>query len=151
MINVKQAKWMCCEDISMIRGYERAVNDNTQMYDLHHLEGVFYTSDELKKMGRYYKQPAMALIFLTKSEHQKIHGVFRDTSMQTRKKLSESHVNHKKLSKPVRQYDKDGVFIQEYPSTREVNRIFGYCHSHIQECCNGKRKQAYGYIWRYSD
>lgn len=87
MISEKQARRFCCDDISLIRGYERAVNDTTQKYELHHLEGVFYTKDEMIRLGKYYKQPAMALIFLTKSEHAKIHTVFGEEKY---KKISEA-------------------------------------------------------------
>lgn len=36
-----------------------------------------------------------------------------------------------------------------YPSTNEVERQLGFAHSYISKCCNGKRKTAYGYTWRY--
>lgn len=52
-------------------------------------------------------------------------------------------------SKTVYQYSLNGEFVAEYPSTMEVQRQLGFAHTHISYCCNGKRKQAYGYIWRY--
>lgn len=36
-----------------------------------------------------------------------------------------------------------------YVSTREIRRQFGFDHGCISKCCNGKRKQAYGYTWKY--
>lgn len=36
-----------------------------------------------------------------------------------------------------------------YESTKDVERTCGYRHSAISECCNGKRKRAYGFEWRY--
>lgn len=53
------------------------------------------------------------------------------------------------LSKKVLQFTKDGTFIREWPSTHEITRQLGFHSSHIQKCCNGKQKTAYGYIWRY--
>lgn len=55
-----------------------------------------------------------------------------------------------KLSKPVLQYDLEGNFIKEWASSMEVERVKGYNHSHIANCCNGKRKKACGYIWKYA-
>ena len=57
----------------------------------------------------------------------------------------------KALSKPVMQYTKDGEFVMEWPSTREIERQAGYLCSGISLCCNGKRKYSYGYIWKYKD
>lgn len=54
-----------------------------------------------------------------------------------------------KCSKPVFQYDLNGTFINEWPSLREVQRKLGFSNSYLSSCCNGKHKQAYGYIWRY--
>ena len=50
---------------------------------------------------------------------------------------------------PVYQYTLDGKFIAEYLSIHEVERQTGYFNGHISNCCNGKRKTAYGFIWRY--
>ena len=70
-----------------------------------------------------------------------------DYSSEIRKITSSE--NGKKLSKPVLQYSKDGVFIAEYKSTMDVEREFGYNNSHISACAIGHRKSAYGFIWRY--
>ena len=64
-------------------------------------------------------------------------------------KTSKKHLNRKDESKPVKQFTKDGVFLKEYPSTKEVERQNGFFCSNISSCCNGKQKSAYGYIWRY--
>lgn len=56
-----------------------------------------------------------------------------------------------KTSKTVYQYTLDGELIAEYPSTMEVQRQLGYGQGNISKCCLGKRKTAYGYIWKYSN
>ena len=56
-----------------------------------------------------------------------------------------------KLSKPVLQYSLDGEFVKEWSSTIGVERNLGYLHNNISNCCNGKRKSAYGYIWKFKD
>lgn len=54
-------------------------------------------------------------------------------------------------SKAVVQYTTDGVFIAEYPSTREAERVTGIDHSSICHVCRGKRKTAGGYLWLYEE
>jgi hypothetical protein len=59
-------------------------------------------------------------------------------------------INNPKKSRPVLQINKDtGNIINEFPSTMEVERQLGIGQTHISACCNGKRKTAYGYFWRY--
>jgi len=55
-----------------------------------------------------------------------------------------------KISKQVNQYDLAGNFIQTFPSMHEIERQLGYNNSHICNCCNGKLKTAYGFIWKYA-
>ena len=52
--------------------------------------------------------------------------------------------------KPVIQYSLDGVFIREYASSTEAEKITGISRGGIQRCCIGKYKQARGYKWRYN-
>ena len=54
-----------------------------------------------------------------------------------------------KLSRQTAQYSPDGKLIKVWPSLREIQRETGYCQSSISMCCNGKYKQAYGFIWTY--
>ena len=92
MINEKYAKMYCSEDISKIENYDLAVNDKTQTWHCHHLleiQGQFRNSPSLlNKCGLYYSVPAWQLIFLTKSEHVKLHNLGEHLSAETRKKMS---------------------------------------------------------------
>ena len=56
-----------------------------------------------------------------------------------------------KISKPVFQYTKDGKFVREWKSTMDVKRNLGYYRGIISECCLGKRKSAYGFLWKYKN
>lgn len=56
-----------------------------------------------------------------------------------------------KCSKVVLQYDKEGNFVREWTSTREVERQTGFAQSHISKCCRGELKSAYGFIWKYKN
>lgn len=55
-----------------------------------------------------------------------------------------------KMSKTVLQFTKDGEFIKEWKSGKDIQRILGFDSSHISRCCLGKRKSAFGFVWKYS-
>ena len=67
---------------------------------------------------------------------------------ECRKKAALSRLNGK-LSKAVCQYDMEMNFICEFPSLAEVKRQLGYDAAKISLCACGKRKTAYGYLWKY--
>jgi len=54
-----------------------------------------------------------------------------------------------KLSKPVLQYSKEGIFIKKWNSISEAHSSFGIKCGFISGCCRKKSKTEYGYIWRY--
>ena len=173
MINEYYAKAYCCEDISLIENYKLAVNDNTQTWDCHHRGEVLqcgrFSIDDLKKFGLYYNRPAAELIFLTPAEHNRLHfkGVPRPDlkciprSEATKKAISDGLKGHsvseatKKAiaeaqSKKILQFTKSGEFILEWPSINEASRQLKINRGNICQCCNGKRKYAGGYIWKYA-
>jgi hypothetical protein len=72
----KNAQIFCCEDLSLVENYKQAVNDNSQLWDCHHhLElSLNLSMQELKDRNLYYNRPASELIFLTHSDHMKLHS-----------------------------------------------------------------------------
>ena len=58
---------------------------------------------------------------------------------------------NQRVSKPVIQYTKSGEFVKEWKSGIDVQRNLGYHQQYISECCNGRYKSAYGFIWRFKD
>lgn len=56
----------------------------------------------------------------------------------------------KTKSKQVNQYNMDGTLVATYPSANEAARQNGFHQGSISNCCNGKQKSAYGFVWRYS-
>lgn len=153
MINEENAKWFCCEDISKIYGYAEAVADKKRVWHCHHCLGLAYTPEQLKAKGLYYKRPASELMFVTKSQHRMLHCLTNPPkhTEKTREKISRVLTNNTKISKRVRQYTKSGEFVAEYPSLMEIKRTKGYQFSHISDCCNGKLKTAYGFVWRFAE
>lgn len=77
MISIILAHAYCKEDISLIENYEQAINDKDNKWECHHRLEVHNdyqnTKDEMIMMNLYYNRPASELIFLTKSDHQKLH------------------------------------------------------------------------------
>ncbi|HIJ15705.1 MAG TPA: hypothetical protein HA277_04805 [Methanosphaera sp.] len=53
------------------------------------------------------------------------------------------------LCKPVIQMNLNHSVIKIWRSTNEIERELNYNHVSIVNCCNGKYKTAYGYIWKY--
>lgn len=57
----------------------------------------------------------------------------------------------------INQYDKQGNYIKTFSSAWQAlnevspNTISGGGVSHIMDVCKGKRKTAYGYIWRFAN
>ena len=92
--------WYCCEDVSNIENYDKAIADTRHVWICHHRREVqdgftLWTADELKKIGQYYERPACELILLTRSEHNKVHNTGKSQSDTTKKKIAESHLGKK--------------------------------------------------------
>ena len=72
-------------------------------------------------------------------------------------RMQYSHKDGKKLymslrAEPVVQYSKDGLFIKQYASAEEADRLLsGLAHKgqSIHSACNKSKKTAYGYYWFY--
>lgn len=111
MISQRCVKTYCKEDISFIENYEEAVNDKNRKWVCHHRVEILpcgvYSPEDLQKFGLYLKRPACELIFMTRTEHIKLHRKYplkttRDKmskskmgkrhSENTKKKMSESHI-----------------------------------------------------------
>lgn len=53
-------------------------------------------------------------------------------------------------NKQVQQFSLDGTLLATFPSTIEVQRELGFNQGYISLCCNGRRKTAYKYKWKYA-
>ena len=97
MIDKKNAIKYCKDDISLIENYDKAFSDTTQMWHCHHRRETIFSRKDLIEIGEYYNRPACELIFLTKSEHMRLHHLGKPSWMkgkhfseEARKKMSES-------------------------------------------------------------
>ena len=78
MINEKSANTSCRDNISLNENYDKAINDKTQTWDCHHRKESQYSADELVDIGEYYGVLASDLIFITHSDHSKLHNKLQD-------------------------------------------------------------------------
>ena len=99
MINEKQARKFCKEDLSKIKNYDKAIADTTQVWDCHHMTETWWncSAKELIENECYYNRKACELIFLTHSEHARLHNKGEKNPMygkhrseDTRRKMSEA-------------------------------------------------------------
>lgn len=133
---------------------EAQKGEKNNMYGKNHTEETKKKISETLK-GRKFSEETK------KKMSEKKKGIKR--SEETKKKLSEankgkhlSEETKKKLSeirsKTVLQIDNNtNKVIAEFHSIIEIKRQLGYSKGNICQCCNGKRKTAYGYIWRYKE
>ena len=129
MISEKRAKSYCKDDISLIENYDKAIADKTQIWHCHHRRETIFSRKDLIEIGEYYNRPACELIFLTKSEHMKLHHLGKPSGMKDKHPSEESR---KKMSEK-----KKG----------ENNPLFGKHHSaetckKISEANKGKHRSA---------
>ena len=99
----ENVKLYCYEDPSLIENYAEAVAD-TKMWHCHHrVETIMHCgAKELIAKDCYENRPAHDLIFLTKSEHNKLHkagengqNFGRRHSDSAKKKMSEHNAMHR--------------------------------------------------------
>ena len=99
MINEKFAYAVCKDDIYLIENYDKAIADTSQMYVCHHKAGILpcgrFSREDLKKFNLYWHRPANELIFLTKSEHIRLHLLCKHHSEETRKKIGDARKGKK--------------------------------------------------------
>lgn len=64
-------------------------------------------------------------------------------SEETRQKISES------MKKGVSQFSTNGEFIRDWDCAKSATEVLGIQSSHISKVCNGQRKTAGGFVWRF--
>ena len=91
--NSWEIKHYCCEDISLIENYDKAISDTENVWVIHHrfeLDCPAYKASmkDLKSFGLYWNRPASELIFLTRPEHQSLHMKNKPKTISMKSKLS---------------------------------------------------------------
>lgn len=93
MINEKQARKYCKEELSKIKNYDKAIADTTQTWHCHHMTETWWNCSvkDLIENECYYNRKACELIFLTPEEHKSLHMKGKILSEETKRKLSEAN------------------------------------------------------------
>lgn len=86
---------------------------------------------------------------LTSYDNDTIRNVLNDIGLSTKNRLDRGHIP---ISKCVHMIDiSNKTIIKTFSSIREAYRFFQkISNGHIEQVCKGKRKTAYGYIWKYA-
>lgn len=160
-----------CDNIENIENYEKALEDNFKGWHCHHrLEThnsdgerrlVDISKKELKALGMYYDRPSEELIFLTASEHIRLHQEGKHFSDEHKKKLLEAHKG-KKLSEETKSkiaaankgkhHSKKVLCLETgivFESMTDVQRKTGISSGNILQVCQGKRKTVGGVHWAF--
>jgi hypothetical protein len=72
-------------------------------------------------------------------------AIGKKMSKSAKKKMSDNQ----KL--PILQFDLNGIFIKEWDGIIDATKSVGKHSTNIMRCCQGKFKQAYGFIWKYKN
>ena len=79
--------------------------------------------------------------FITVKTSKRFERAKRDF-YKLKTKYSNTHIN---------QFSLKGEFIKQWLNFAELKHIKNYNSTSIKECCEGKRKTAYGYKWEFAD
>ena len=151
MINENNAKAYCRDDISLIENYGKAIADTTQIWHCHHRRETIYSRLGLLEIGEYYNRPACELIFLTKSDHNKVHHLGKPLSEDTCKKISES-LNGKPAWNKGKHHSAEARKKMSESRKGENNPMFGKHHSaearkKMSDTMKGKTNLTKGTQW----
>lgn len=127
-----------CKDYTKIENYDKAINDETQVWVCHHrLETCKYKDrnrkewirrDEnipmrvLKFLGLYYDRPPEELIFMTNDEHTTHHLIGHEVSEETREKLRKFNLGKKHTEETKRKLSEMFKGVKKPPRTEEWKR-----------------------------
>jgi len=79
-----------CRNYELVENYAKAIADEENKWHLHHRREIdeMKSAQQLKDEGKYYDVKPQELIFLTKSEHTKLHN--KNQLAETKHKISEA-------------------------------------------------------------
>lgn len=150
MIDEKRVKRYCCDDVSKIENYSLAMNDECKTWHCHHrLEiqdnGTKISPRELMDRGLYYHRPASELIFLTKSEHFRLHQlgnkyfIGNKHSEETKLKMSLAHKGYTHSEEAKRKISESHIGKKHSEETR---RKLSIAHKGRRNSEEARRKMS---------
>lgn len=104
-----------------------------------------------KQLGKHHSDETKKKMSLSHKGKQKCLGYKHTQKTKDKHRLLWIGTNNCR-ARGVNQYDLDGNFIKHYNYMNEIKTYLNIPNtSHISDCCRGKRKKCYGYIWKYDD
>lgn len=79
------------------------------------------------------------------------YGTRNERASEARKGLHRTEETKQKMSKPIIQYTKEGVFIRYWGSAKSASTELKISNGSITKCCKGKLKTCGGFIWKYKE
>ena len=147
MINEKQARKYCKEELSKIKNYDKAIADTTQTWHCHHMTETWWNCSvkDLIENECYYNRKACELIFLTPEEHKSLHMKGKILSEETKRKLSEANKGKVSPRKGVTLSEETRIKMSEshkgQPPTKGSSGMHWYNNGIVNnlayECPNG--------------
>ena len=105
--------------------------------------------ENLKKAANIRKNNNGYIFTESHKEKAKISlKVFYNSPKGIEYRAIKSEYAKKTFSKPILQYELNGIFVKEWRSARSVFAELGINHPQIINCVNGKAKSAGGYFWK---
>ena len=143
ILSKKRAKSICCEDISLVENYDKAIADKTQKWVLHHRDEIRVlpsgmivkrSVEELMENGRYFHCPANELIFMTPADHLSLHHKGKLNSEESRKKMKNSMKGRVSPRKGVILSNKTKAKVSQYNLTDLGKAFIEHYHKMPFEC-----------------
>lgn len=153
---ITQSKRFCSEHLSNIEVYVEMLNSDDKWCVHHKLEiSEGKSRAQLMKECLYFDRPADELVFMTVSEHRRLHMLnLRDeTKEKLKKNRSKKRGKYKKRTdnkRPVVQLDRFGKKVKKWECEYDAEK-YGFHQPAISACCRGKQKYHKGFKWMYAD
>lgn len=143
-----------------------------RMYDINNKKIVYYKREKILKPFNNKKYKMVRLVKNKKSNYVYVHrlvcNAFKNLSLND-KKTKVNHIDEKRNNNNVENLEicsqkynvrysikknkiaqiKDNKIIKVWNYLYLIEEELGFNKSNICMCCRGKKKTAYGYIWRY--
>lgn len=138
--------------LASMNNFKIACHKNTgkrMLKKRHHVIVNLYKTHSIKKI-----QKILNVAFPTLKKYLVENGIFiknKNRKDSNEVKLKKSLSNRGKRSRPVLQLDLNGEIIHSWENMTSACDSLGKPNRQgdIQDCCNGRQKTAFGYIWKY--